>query len=159
MSNQKSVMIERTLEAPIDLVWKMWTEAEHFSSWYGPMGMTIPVAKMDVTVGGKRHICMEMNSPERQMKMWFVGEYLEISPVTRLVYTEAMSDENGNIIPPSAMGMPEGTPESTEVIVDLEDLGGSTKMTMTHKGVPADSPGAKGWEMALDKMVDYLTTV
>ncbi|MEM8862120.1 MAG: SRPBCC domain-containing protein [Chloroflexota bacterium] len=158
MSDQPSVVIERTLDAPIDLVWKMWTESEHFSSWYGPMGMTIPVAKMDVQVGGKRHICMEMNSPERQMKMWLVGEYIEITPVTRLVYTEAMSDEDGNVLSPAAMGMPEGSPESTQVVVELEDLDGSTKMTMTHVGVPADSPGAGGWRMAFDKMAEYLAS-
>ena len=97
--------------------------------------------------------------PDRQMKMWFVGEYLEITPVTRLVYTEAMSDEEGNVMSPAAMGMPEGTPESTQVVVELEDLGGSTKMTMAHVGVPADSPGAKGWAMALDKMVEYLSSI
>ena len=159
MSDQNSVVIERTVEAPIDLVWQMWTEAEHFSRWYGPMGMTIPVANMDVMVGGKRHICMEMNMPERQMKMWLVGEYLEITPKTRLVYTEAMSDEAGNVISPAAMGMPEGTPESTEVIVELQDLGSRTNMKMTHAGVPADSPGAKGWAMALDKMAEYLATI
>lgn len=158
MSDQNSVKIERTLDAPIDLVWQMWTEAEHFASWYGPMGMTIPVANMDVQVGGKRHICMEMNMPDRQMKMWFVGEYLEITPKTKLIYTEAMSDEEGNVMSPAAMGMPEGTPESTQVIVELEDLGGSTKMKMAHVGVPADSPGAKGWEMAIDKMVEYVAT-
>lgn len=159
MSNQDSVVIERIFDASVELMWKMWTDADHFSSWYGPMGMSIPVAEMDVQVGGKRMICMEMKTPERHMKMWFTGEYTEVTPTSRLVYTDAMCDEDGNLIPPSAMGMPEGTPESTEVIVELEAVDGGTKMTMTHVGVPAESSGAGGWRMAFDKLADYVATV
>ena len=159
MSNQDSIVIERHFNADIDLIWKMWTMAEHFSQWYGPRGMTIPVAEMDVTVGGKRKICMEMKTPERHMKMWFTGEYTDVSPTSRLAYTEAMCDEDGNLIPPSAMGMPEGTPSTTEVIVELESVDGGTKMKMSHVGVPADSPGAGGWKMAIEKMAEYIETM
>lgn len=150
-----SVVIERTFNAPIELIWQMWTMPEHFSAWYGPMGAKIPVAKLDVQVGGTRHICMEMETPNGPMQMWFVGEFREVTPNTRLVYTDGMSDEAGNVISPAQMGMPEGHPETTEVIVELEDLGGTTKMTMTHVGVPADSPGAGGWGMAFDKLSTY----
>ena len=65
-------------------------------SWYGPTGATIPVAKMDVRVGGARLICMEMQTPNGPMQMWFAGEYLEVVENERLVYTEAISDEDGN---------------------------------------------------------------
>ena len=46
----------------------------------------------------------------------------------------------------------EGQPDVTEVVVELEDLGGRTKMVMQHIGVPAGSPGEGGWKMAIDKM-------
>lgn len=151
-ANQDSVVIERTLDAPIDLIWQMWTESEHFKAWYGPDGAAIPVANMDVQVGGSRLVCMEMETPGGSMQMWFTGEYREVVVNERLVYTESMSDENGNVLSPADMGMPDGHPETTEVIVQLEDLGGRTKMVMTHAGVPADSGGAGGWAMALDKM-------
>ena len=153
-----SVVIERHFDAPVELVWKMWTESEHFAAWYGPMGATIPVAKMNVQVGGNRHICMAMETPNGPMQMWFVGEFLEIVANERLVYTEAMSDADGNVISPAQMGMPEGHPETTQVIVELEPVDGKTKMTMTHIGVPADSPGASGWGMAFDKLNAYLST-
>ena len=39
----------------------------------------------------------------------------------------------------------------TSTVVELEDLGDRTRMTMTHIGVPADSPGGQGWSMAIDK--------
>jgi uncharacterized protein YndB with AHSA1/START domain len=151
-----SVVIERLFEAPVDLIWKMWTEAEHFKQWYGPNGASIPTAKMDVRVGGRRLVCMEMQTPNGTMQMWFTGEYREVVPAKRLVYTESMSDENGNVVSPADMGMPEGHPETTEVIVELEDVGGRTKMVMTHAGIPADSPGAAGWGMAFDKLAAYI---
>lgn len=153
-----SVVIERHFDAPVELVWKMWTESEHFAAWYGPTGATIPVAKMNVWVGGSRHICMAMETPNGPMQMWFVGEFLKIVANERLVYTEAMSVEDGNVISPAQMGMPEGHPETTQVIVELEPVDGKTKMTMTHIGVPADSPGASGWGMAFDKLNAYLST-
>lgn len=147
---QDAVVIERTFAAPIEFVWQLWTDGEQFKQWYGPQGFTIPVAKMDVRVGGKRLICMA--SPDGSMKMWFTGEYKEVSPTSRLVYTDSMADEHGNVLSPAAMGMPPGTPETTEVIVELEALDGATKMVMTHVGVPAGSPGEAGWNMAFDKM-------
>lgn len=153
-----SVVIERHFDAPVELVWKMWTESEHFAAWYCPTGATIPVAKMNVRVGGSRHICMAMETPNGPMQMWFVGEFLEIVANERLVYTEAMSVEDRNVISPAQMGMPEGHPETTQVIVELEPVDGKTKMTMTHIGVPADSPGASGWGMAFDKLNAYLST-
>ena len=151
-----AVVIERSFDAPVDLVWQMWTDPEHFKAWYGPEGTTIPVAKMDVRVGGTRLVCMEVQTPSGPMQMWFTGEYREVIENARLVYTESMSDENGNVLVPSAMGMPEGHPTTTEVRVELEDIGGRTKMVMTHTGIPEDSPGAAGWTMAFDKLAVYL---
>ena len=152
MTENEHVRIERTFDAPIDLIWSMWTEAEHFANWYGPMGATIPKADMDVRVGGHRHIAMEIETPNGAMQMYFVGEYREVEPKTRLVYTEAIADADGNTMPAEHMGMPAGTPTETSIVVELEDLGDRTRMVMTHIGVPADSPGGHGWAMAIDKL-------
>jgi uncharacterized protein YndB with AHSA1/START domain len=156
-NSKDAVVIERTFNAPQDLIWQMWTNPEHFKKWYGPMGFTVPVADMDMRVGGKRLICMA--SPDGSMKMWTTGEYTEIVPQDRLVYTESPADENGNVVSPTAMGMPEGYPATTEVTVLLEDLGGRTKMVMTHAGVPADSGAGGGWTQAFDKLANYIETV
>ncbi len=147
-----NLVIERTLSAPPGLIWQMWTDPEHFASWYGPNGATIPVATMDVRVGGRRLLCMEMTTPGGAMQMWFTGEYLEVVENRRLVYTDAMSDEDGNLLSPEQAGMPPGHPTATEVRVELESVDTGTKMTLTHIGVPAGSPGAAGWTMALDKL-------
>ena len=155
-NSRDAVVIERIFAAPRDIVWQMWTQPEHFQKWYGPQGFSVPVANMEMRVGGKRLICMA--SPDGSMKMWTTGEYTEIVPTERLVYTESPADENGNVVSPAAMGMPEGYPATTEVTVLLEDLSGRTKMVMTHAGIPADSGGAGGWAQAFDKLADYIAT-
>jgi uncharacterized protein YndB with AHSA1/START domain len=155
-ASQDAVRIERTLDAPTDLIWQMWTEPDHFKAWYGPDGATIVVAKMDVRVGGTRLVGMEMEMPNGTMRMWFTGAYREVVENKRLVYTESMSDENGNVLSAADMGMPEGHPTTTEVIVELENIGGRTKMVMIHAGIPEDSPGAAGWAMAFDKLSKHV---
>ena len=155
-ASQDAVVIERSFDAPADLIWQMWTEPDHFKAWYGPDGCTIPVARMDVRVGGSRLVCIEMRTPAGPMEMWFTGEYHEIVRGKRLVYTESMSDKDGNVLSPADMGMPAGHPTTTQVIVELEDVAGRTRMLMTHTGIPADSPGAAGWMAALDKLAAYV---
>ena len=150
-----AVVIERTFDAPVEQVWQMWTVPEHFQAWYGPTGATIPVAKLDVRVGGTRQICMEMQTPGGPMQMWFTGEHREVVENERLVYTEMISDEDGNPASPASMGLPDGH-SVTEVRVELDVVDGRTRMVMTHLGVPADSPGAAGWNMAFDKLGAYV---
>ena len=144
--NPDAMTIERTFDAPVDLVWRMWTDAEHFRGWYGPDGATIPVAELDVRVGGTRLVCMEVGTPQGSMRMWFAGEHREVVEPRRLVYTESESDADGHRSSPA-----------TVVTVDLADLGDRTRMVLTHAGVPADSPGAAGWRMALDKLAARVT--
>lgn len=144
------VVLERTVDAPAETVWQMWTDPDHFARWYGPQGATIPIAEFDLTVGGRRFVAMEMRTPDGTMRMYFTGEHRVIDAVTRLVYTEAMATETGERVP--AGQLPPGHPADTEVRVELESRGDTTTMTLTHAGVPADSPGAMGWTMALDKL-------
>lgn len=151
-----AVVIERTFDAPVDVVWRMWTDPDHFAAWYGPNGATIPVVDTDVRVGGRRRVCMEMQTPGGPMRMWFVGEYREVVENRRLVYTESMSDEHGTVLSAAQAGLPDGTPATTRIVVELEDLGTRTRMVMTHEGIPEDSPGAVGWNMAFDKLADRL---
>jgi uncharacterized protein YndB with AHSA1/START domain len=140
-----AMVIERYFDAPVDVIWQMWTNPDHFRVWYGPDGAAIPVANMDVRVGGGRLVCMEVDTPQGPMQMWFAGEYREVVDNVRLVYTEFVSNQTGEAIPA-------GNHPTTEVRVELEDVGGRTKLTLTHVGIPEDSPGASGWTMALDKL-------
>jgi uncharacterized protein YndB with AHSA1/START domain len=156
--SKDAIIIERTFNAPVDFVWQLWTQPELFKKWYGPKGFTVPVAEMDVRVGGKHLFCM--TSPDGSMKMWSTGEYTEVVPNKRLVYTDSMADEHGNVVLPSAYGMHNDYPATTEVAVQLENLDGQTRMVVTHTGIPANEQGASsGWEQAFEKMAAHIKTV
>lgn len=150
---KQSVHLERTVDAPIDVMWDMWTVPEHFAAWYGPAGATASVSEMDVAVGGRRLVSIEMSTPNGPMTMWFTGTHTEVRRPHRLVYTEAPCDETGAPLPPEQMGMPPGDPIDTEVVVELTEADRGTHIVLRHIGVPGDSPGAMGWSMALDKLV------
>jgi uncharacterized protein YndB with AHSA1/START domain len=148
-----AVVIERTFDAPVRHIWQMWTVPEHFAAWYGPDGVTVLVCELDVRVGGRRLIRMDMPSPDGPRRMWFAGEFLDVLDNERLVYTDFPSDEDGT---PLAGTDAHGLTEVTEVRVDLADVAGHTRIVMTHAGIPSDSPGATGWAMALDKLAHLL---
>ena len=153
----EGVTIERGFDAPRELVWRAWTEPEHFMRWYGPEGMSAHTCEFDLQVGGQRRI--GMRSPDGG-EYYTSGVYREIVPLERFVATEAPADAEGNAVPASAMGMPEGTPMETIVSVTLEDLdGGKTKMTMNQVGFPSEDWAAgagAGWNQAFDKLVGAL---
>jgi uncharacterized protein YndB with AHSA1/START domain len=50
--NDKVLFIERTLNAPRELVWKVWTDPDHIKNWWGPNGFTNTIFTMDVKQGG-----------------------------------------------------------------------------------------------------------
>jgi uncharacterized protein YndB with AHSA1/START domain len=143
-----ALVIERTVDATAEQIWSMWTDPDEFRQWYGPTGASIPVARFDVRVGGERVVAMTVEAPGGERTMWFRGEHVEIRPLQLLAYTEAMTDEAGN----------EQSPVTT-VRVELEQLDDTrTHLRLTHFGIPADSPGAAGWTMALDKLDARLQT-
>ncbi len=150
------LVMERTFGAPPRVIWTMWVDPKHFASWYGPEGASIAVVAMDVRVGGKRLLRMEVTTPNGAMQMWFTGHYLEVIETQSLVYTDAVCDEHGNVLSPEQAGMPAGHPTTTEVHVELEPVSGGTKMMLTHVGIPAGSPGGAGWAMALEKFDTHL---
>ena len=48
----REIVIERMVNAPRELVWRAWTEADQIAAWWGPNGFTTTIHEMDVTVGG-----------------------------------------------------------------------------------------------------------
>jgi len=90
--------LERTFNAPRDLVWKAWTEPERISQWWGPRGFTTTVKEMDVRPGGAWLYCMY--SPEYMPDgSGACGKsvYTEVLEPERLVYNDYFTDEDGNV--------------------------------------------------------------
>jgi len=155
-TSEEALVIERVFDAPRELVWRAWTEPEHFMRWWGPKGFTTPFCKIDLRVGGVYLNCMR--SPEGQ-DYWSTGVYREIVAPEKIVCTDSFADEKGNIVPASHYGMSGDWPLEMLVTVTFEEYEGKTKMTLKHVGLPAgenrDMAGA-GWNESFDKLADYL---
>jgi uncharacterized protein YndB with AHSA1/START domain len=57
-TKDRELFISRTINAPIDLVWEVWTQPEHISQWWGPNGFTNTINVMDVKPGGEWELVM-----------------------------------------------------------------------------------------------------
>ena len=145
--------VSRTFEAPLESLWKAWTEPEHFMQWYGPKGFTAPTCEIDLRVGG-RHL-WSMQSPDG-MQMYFTGSYKEVVPMERLVYTDGMSDAEGNVVSPATMGMGEDMPETMDVTVTFVHADGKTTVTVSHISHGPEDRAGMGWEQAFDKLTAIL---
>ena len=51
--DDQELKMSRLLNAPIELVWKVWTEPDHIAHWWGPNGFTNTIDTMDVKPGGE----------------------------------------------------------------------------------------------------------
>jgi uncharacterized protein YndB with AHSA1/START domain len=79
------LVLERVFDAPRDLVWKVMTDPERVTHWWGPHGYTTTVVEMDLRPGGRwrwiNHTTGGEDAP-------FKGEYLEVVPPERIVQTQ-----------------------------------------------------------------------
>ena len=153
------LVITRVFDAPRELVWKAWTEPEHLMRWWGPKGFTAPAVEIDFRVGGK--VLAAMQSPEfnEGRPIWSTGVYREIVPFERIVCTDSFADEHGNVVPATYYGMEADMPLEMLITVTFENLGGKTRMTLRHEGIPAgpEREGAnQGWSESFDKLAEYL---
>lgn len=57
-NKDRELLLSRTLNAPIELVWEMWTDPEHIANWWGPNGFTNTISKMEVRPGGEWDLVM-----------------------------------------------------------------------------------------------------
>ncbi len=149
---ERELVITRIFDAPREAVWKAWTVPEQVTRWWGPKGYTAPACTIDLRVGGRFLLCMR--APEGK-DYWITGVYHKVVPLKKLVYTDCFADEHGIVVPATHYGMSPEIPMEMLVTVALEDLGGKTKMTLRHAGLPAgpDRTGARqGWSESFDKL-------
>jgi uncharacterized protein YndB with AHSA1/START domain len=143
---ERSVTITRVLDAPRDLVFRLWTEREHMAQWWGPRGFTNPVCEMDVRVGGA--IRIHMRAPDGTVYP-MTGTFREITPPQRLVFEAVAEDHDGNALLRSL------------TTVTFADEGGKTRLTV-HADAVGLSPLAPqmlagmeaGWTQSLEKLAE-----
>jgi uncharacterized protein YndB with AHSA1/START domain len=127
-------VISHTFDAPLEVVWKAWTERERLMKWFGPKGFVMEFAKMDFRPGGMFHY--KLKSPDGK-DMWGKFSYREISPPRRLVWVNSFSDENANV---TRHPLHELWPLEMLTTVTFEQEGGKTKVTVDFRALnPSDS--------------------
>ena len=91
----REFVIKRKFDAPRELVFKAWTDPKMLSEWWGPRGFTNPVCDWDVRPGGRIHDVMRApNGTDYPMG----GEFREVTPPERLVFTTGALDEKGVLL-------------------------------------------------------------
>lgn len=165
MAEGKNLIIERVFDAPVERLWKAWTDPVEVSKWWGPRGFTSPDNKSDLRVGGVYNFSMKPATEEYVKQMgdrviYDGGVYKEIVEYKKLVYSDSFTDKDGNPVPPETYGMPADFPQSLDVTVEFEELpDGKTKMTLSHAGLPAGQTAdgtEAGWKEMFDKLAESL---
>lgn len=80
----------RLLDAPADKLFRCWTTPDLMKQWFAPQPWTVPVAQVDLKPGGANNITMR--SPQGQ-DMPCPGQYLEVVPNRKLVFTDAFTGD------------------------------------------------------------------
>jgi uncharacterized protein YndB with AHSA1/START domain len=150
------VVITRVLDAPIEEVWKAWSDPEYVTRWWGPTGFTSPSAEMDFRVGGASLVCMRAPAEYGGQEMYNTWTYTRIDPHERIEFVSNFADEDGMHIERAAMGLPAGVPHDVPHVITFEAVGdGRTEMTVTEYGYTTEQArdlSRTGMEQCLDKM-------
>jgi len=130
---ERELVTSRTFDGPARIVFETWTKPELFKRWWVPksMGMSLLSCDMDVRVGGKYRLVFAHEASEST----FFGRYLEVTPHSRLAWTNEESDDG---------------PVTT---VTFEEEGGKTLLVM-HELYPSKEALDAAGTGAADAMVE-----
>lgn len=134
MSGPGSLQIERVLPAPPEDVFAAWTTPDRMARWMSPDGAA--EADADPRVGGAFRVVMGRNE-----RLEHTGEYLEVDPPRRLVFTWAS---------------PYTGPGPSVVTVELHPHEDGTRLVLTHEQLPAEAVDGhrNGWGTMLDMLAE-----
>ena len=146
------LVIERNVDVPCELVWDVWTKAEHLRNWFVPRPWTIADCEIDLRPGGTFRFMMR--GPEGQEE-GSSGCFLEVTPGSRLIWTDALLTGY----------RPAPEPFITAVITMQPDGQGTryTALAM-HRDEATRKKHEEmgfydGWGTVTDQMVDYIRSM
>ncbi|EEA93202.1 SRPBCC domain-containing protein [Pseudovibrio sp. JE062] len=159
MSELPTYVLERTFNAPRELVWRTWTEPDLVSRWYGPNVESIP-HKMDVEQGGLWLHEMKWGDNSNYQR----AEYIEVSKPEKLVWLHSNADENWEV---AGNPMMPDWPRILLTTVTFEENGDQTNLRLTwipHEATEAEitcfeaaiSGMNKGWNAGMALLEDLL---
>jgi len=140
----RTLVVTRLLDAPRELVFRMWTDPEHIACWWGPQGFTTTSLEMDIRPGGAYRACMR--SPEGALHCRR-GVYREIVRPERIAFTFAWEDASGDL------------GHETLVTVTFAEQGAKTLLTLrqaTFESVARCDDHRRGWTSCLERFAEYL---
>ena len=159
MNEPPTYVLERTFDAPRELVWKGWTDPTLLARWYGPNVETI-IHRLDLKPGGLWLLEMRRGGHSSFQR----AEYIEVEPPERLVWLHSNVDANWNIT--TNPKMPDW-PRVLLTTVTFDEHGAQTRMRLTwvpHEAseteiacfaAAIDSMG-KGWNAGMELLVKVL---
>lgn len=140
---QPSLTLVRTLQAPVQEVFKAWTDPGLLNRWMSIPGGGTASWEVDARVGGRYR--METKTPDGQVHVT-TGVYQELEPGRRLVQTWVYEGP-----------FPDFIGKETLLTVELRELGpGLTELTLKHERLPSEaykSSVTQGWTALLDSLV------
>ena len=84
-TSERELKFSRLLDAPVQLVWEVWTDPEHLKLWWGPDGVTNTIKKMNVRPGGEMRVVM--HNPDGRIHELEI-EFREIVKHKKIVYEQ-----------------------------------------------------------------------
>jgi len=134
--SEREIVITRTVNGPARLVFEAWTKADLFRRWWVPRsyGLNLLSCDMDVRVGGQYRLVFR----HEDSTMAFFGTYLEVTPHSRLVWTNE-----------------EGDGGKTITTVTFEENGGKT-LVVVHDLYPSKEAVDTGSAGAMPEVLDQL---
>jgi len=147
-TSERELVVTRTINGPARIVFEAWTKPELFKRWWVPksMGMSLLSCEMDVRAGGQYRLVFGHNGSK---VMEVFGKYLEVTPHSRLVWTNDEGDEGGAV-----------------TTLTFEEKGGQTLLVL-HDLYPSkealdgalSSGSADGLPEQLDQLDELLVTL
>jgi uncharacterized protein YndB with AHSA1/START domain len=157
---KRDLVITRLFDAPVEQVWRAWTEPEYVMRWWGPTGFTSPTCKIDFREGGK--FVFHMRAPKEfqgGQDFYTSGVYKKIVPLRLIEFSQGLSDKDGNRIDPTTLGMPADFPKEIPSSLAFKPLGRKTELTVIEYGWTAGQmrdTSKAGMDECLDKLAKAL---
>jgi len=162
-SGKEKFVINRTFEAPIELVFDAWTQPERVVQWLPPMDFDMTYVRADIKTGGNSVYRM---SNGQGITMYGRADYVEITRPRRLVYTQQFCDENEKVSRhPMAPTWPETmltvvtfeaeSAKQTRVTVEWEPYGTTTSDEL-ETFIKGRGGMTQGWTGSFDKLDAFL---
>jgi uncharacterized protein YndB with AHSA1/START domain len=159
---KRDVVVTRVFDAPVEQVWKAWSDSDQVMRWWGPTGFTAPLARMDFREGGTSLVCMRAPKEFGGQDLYNTWTYRKIVPMQQIEFIQNFADEQGNKINPVTVGLPSDLPQDVRNVVSFKAVGNNqTEMTVTEYGYTSDQVfdlSKAGLEQCLDKMAASFAT-